>query len=117
MFKYQAMQIRRQALKWNEEILASRAGIPVNTVKFYEEGKNIGRDYEKKIVEALFAGTKELGQLKHYHFRILELAMKIDVQDDKQALMKELSHLALECNKYQMELMDADGFQREYRAF
>ena len=117
MFKYQAMKIRREALGWNEQILADRAGIHVNYVRFYEEGKAIGRDYEKKIIEALFAGTKELGQLEHYHFRILELAMKISIQDDKTALMKELSHLALECNKYQMELMDADGFQREYRAF
>lgn len=112
MKKYEAMRIRRISLKWSEEILANRAGIHTNYVKYYEEGKSIGRDYEYKIVNALYEGSKELDNIEHYRFRIMELAMKINIQDDKEILLKELAHIAVEANKFQMDVIDIDRFQR-----
>lgn len=113
MYKYEAMKFRRIALKWTKEILADRAGIHVNYVRFYEDGKSIGRDYEKKIVNALYEGSKELDNLDHYKFRIMELALKIGVQEDQEILLKELAHIAVEANKFTMDILDADRFQKE----
>lgn len=110
MKKYEALKYRRIALRWSEAKLAARAGIDAKYVEFFEAGKNIGRDYERLIGEALYAGTKELGQLEHYRFRIMELALKIQVEQDNVVLLKELAHLGVEANKFQMDIFDADGF-------
>lgn len=110
MEKFEALKYRRIALKWSEKKLADRAGIDAKYVEFFEAGKNIGRDYERIISDALYRGTKELDNLEHYRFRIMELALKIQKEEDNIALLKELAHLGAEANKFQMDLMDADGF-------
>lgn len=111
MQKYEAMKIRRCALKWSVQKLAEEAGIDERYIEFYESGKLIGRDFEYKITSALFNGTKRLDVESHRRFRIMELAMKIQVEDDKLSLIKSLAHLAAESGKFQMDLLDADGFQ------
>lgn len=112
MTKYEKMKIRRTALKWSKEKLAEEAGINIRYIDFYEEGKNIGRDFEYKITQALYNGTKSLDYLDHYRFRIMELSLMIQIEEDTTALIKELAHLGVEVNKFQMDIIDADSFYK-----
>ena len=110
MKKHEAAKIRRIILKLTKEQVAEEAEINVKYIEFYEDGKNIGRSFENKIWNTLYVESKKLGELEHYKFRILELAMKIQLEDNKDILVKNLAHMVAECGKYQMDLMDLDGF-------
>lgn len=110
MEKYEVMKIRRIALKWTKEKLATEAGIDPRYIDFYEDGKLIGRDFEYKISNTLFKATKALDCMDHRRFRIAELSMKIQVETDTDKLVKLLAHMTAECGKFQMDLMDEDEF-------
>lgn len=110
MEKYESIKIRRIALKWSAEKLAEEAGINVGYINFYEQGKNVGREIEKKIVDTLFMATKVLEKKDHRRFRIAELSLKIQMETDTEKLVKLLAHMTAECGKFQMDLMDEDEF-------
>ena len=110
MNKCDALRCRRIALKISREKVAQTAGINVKYVEYFEDGKNVGSHYEKKISNALFTLSKSLSNLDHYRFRIMELALKLDIETDKEVLTKQLAHLLVEAAKFQMDLADLNQF-------
>ena len=106
MQSHEVYAARRIALQWSKEELAEKAGLNVAYVIFFEDGKNIGREFEEKIKSALNKGFKELSCIEHYKARIMELAIEIrDETSDKESLYR-LSHLIVEAGKLEREILD-----------
>lgn len=110
MNKCDALRCRRQALNVTQERVAQTAGIDVKYVEYFEDGKNVGCHYEKKISDALYTLSKSLSNLDHYRFRIMELALKLSIETDKEIMTKQLAHLIVEAGKFQMDIADLDQF-------
>lgn len=107
MKTYEVYAFRRISLRWTREQLAEKAGIDPLYVKFYEEGKRIGRDYEIKIKDALYDGCSELSRIDHYKSRILELAYEIMYEEDVRELLKRTTHMMNELSTLQRDTLDS----------
>jgi hypothetical protein len=97
---------RRIALRWTREVVAERAGVPTEYVKYFEDGKNIQSDYLKNIKLAIDDGFRELDALNHYKARILELAYEIKFDTDVKQIMQRAAHMTVEVGKLEKYLID-----------
>lgn len=107
MKSYEVYTYRRIALRWTREILAERAGIQVEYVRFFEEGKRIGSDFEAKIKAAINQGFKDLDEIEHYKARIMEIAYEVRFDDNVKEILQRTSHLMVETGKLQRRLVDS----------
>lgn len=103
---YQTYKCRRIGLNWSRDILAEKAGVDVQCVRWFENGQKIGIDYENKIKSAISQGYKELSEVEHYKARLIELAYEIRFENDAQYLMQRIGHTITELGKLQMKIVD-----------
>ena len=106
MKSYEMYKCRRIGLNWSREILAEKAGVTVQHVRWYEEGRKIGSDFENMIKDALYFGYKNLDEIEHYKCRIVELSYEIRFETDTQFLMQRIGHMVTELGKLQMKVVD-----------
>lgn len=106
MKSYEMYKCRRIGLNWSREILAEKAGVTVQHVRWYEEGRKIGSDFENMIKDALYLGYKNLDEIEYYKCRIVELSYEIRFETDTQYLMQRIGHMVTELGKLQMRVVD-----------
>lgn len=106
MKSYETYKCRRIGLNWSREMLASKSGLTVQHIRWFEEGRKIGSDFENKIKDTLYRGYKELDEVEHYKARIIELSYEIRFETDTQYLMQRIGHCMTELGKLQMKVVD-----------
>ena len=105
MKSFEVYKYRRIALRWSREFVAEKAGILVDYVRYFEDGKKIGRDFESKIKFAIDEGFRELESMEHYRTRILELAYEIAFGDDNTETLQRMGHMMVEVGKLQRSII------------
>ena len=105
MKSFEVYRYRRIALRWSRENVAEKAGVLPDHVRFFEEGKSIGRDFETKIKFAIDEGFRELESIEHYRTRILELAYEVAFGDDNKETLQRCSHMLVEIGKLQRSIV------------
>ena len=103
MKDYEMYKYRRIALGWSIEKLSINSGVHEQEVRYFEEGKNIGREKIEIIKKTLRDGFCNMSSKDHYKARIMELAIEINKTNDENELFQMIGHMMVECGKLQME--------------
>lgn len=106
MKSFEVYRFRRIALRMDRETVAEKAGIPVEYVKYFEDGKNIQGDYLKAIKFVIDEAFRNLDEVEHYKARILELGYEIKFDEDVKQTMQRCAHMVVEIGKLQKYLID-----------
>ena len=101
----QVYKIRREALGVDPNYIAEKANVSVDDVICFEKGIRIPFAVYDKIKTAIKNEFCELNSMEHYQKRILEIAMKIQIEDDKTYALQEIAHMQIELAKLQNELL------------
>ena len=113
MTKNKVWKCRRQALGYTQQQLADLAGCDIKIVRAYENEEWIDYESCKKIQNVIVDTFKNMDSVEHYKKRILELALKLNLEDDKDYAMNDISHMIIELGKLQGEIIGL--FDRDYR--
>jgi hypothetical protein len=101
----QVYAIRRQVLGVDQNYIAEKAGVTVDDVISFEHGIRIPFAAYDAIKTAIRNEFCELSPLEHYQKRILEISMKLQIEDDQTKILQEIAHMQIELAKLQNEII------------
>jgi transcriptional regulator with XRE-family HTH domain len=113
MTKNKVWKCRRQALGYTQQQVANLAGCDLETVRAYENDEWIDYESCKQIQSVIYDAFKDMDSVEHYKKRILEIALKLNMEDDKDYAMNDISHMIIELGKLQREMIGL--FDKDYR--
>lgn len=104
MKSYEVYTSRRKALRLTQLDLAKLAGVNLLDVVNYEKGEIID-DVFMKIKNTISEQYKTLDYVDHLKTRILEMAILIRDEENKDFLLTDISHMMVELGKLQGNIM------------
>ena len=96
---------RRKALRITRQEVADRANCTVDDVTNFENQIYVSHDTFEAIKNAIWTMSKELDEVDHYRVKILEEAIKIRDEQNKDYMLQDIAHLMIELGKLQGFLM------------
>ena len=104
---------RMTALGYTKEQIARLAGCEVSDIEKFVREEFVEKEIYCKIKEAVDDEYRSMSSLDHYKTRIVELALKLSIEEDKDWALNDISHMMIELGKMQSELIG--HFQKDYR--
>lgn len=109
MKSYEVWSARRKALRLKKSELAELVGCSIEDISNFESGTAVPSRIYENIKNTIWRLQREQDPIDHYKTRILELAIQIKDEENKDYLLDEISHIMIEIGKLQGEIMGFDS--------
>ena len=109
MKSYEVWSSRRKALRLKKVDLAELAECSVEDISNFESGIAVPSRIYENIKNTIWRLQRKQDPIDHYKTRILELAIQIRDEENKEHLLDEMAHIMIELGKLQGEIMGFDS--------
>ena len=104
---------RMTALGYTKEQIARLAGCEVSDIEKFINEEYVDTLIYVRIKKTIDDEYRSMTSLDHYKTRIVELALKLSIEEDKDWALNDISHMMIELGKMQSELIGL--YSKDYR--